>query len=284
MEPPSPAEWRHPLEWLELDAPQARDHPGLLAAIRRREVDGFTMSGVFSADECQQAVDVLARRRDEFPNAAIFGTMLGLPLAEIARLPSDGGGLERYFDVAERSRAFHVEAFGLDPLDRIREVLAPMADGMSIETPSRHGRKYATANVRWMEPGGGGLPAHVGNEFLMHEDESTDHLRSTTTTIDHYSWFMVLQPPSAGGALSLFDLLFDSDATELGAWGEAGRDDSYLEQIGCHKIYPAAGSLIVFCGGRRWHRVDPIEGDRARVTYGGFAGVGVDGDSIQFWF
>lgn len=281
---PSMDAWKHPLRWLEFDASSVGDHAGLLGSIRQREVDGLTLTGIFTEDQCSSAVRHLAARRDEHPHPAIFGTMLGLPLAELARSSAGAAGLPNYLDVAEQMREFHVEAFGQDPFDRIRQVLEPMADGLRIETPQEGSRRYASGNVRWMEPGGGGLPAHVGNEFLMHGDASTDFLRSTTVTKNHYSWFVVLQPPTDGGALSVFDLLDESDSAELESWGEQGRDDSALDLLACKKVSPPAGSLVIFGGGWRWHRVDRIGGDRPRCTYGGFAGRSVDGTSINFWF
>lgn len=275
---------REPLQWLEFDAGSTTDHPGLMAQIYRREVDGITVGGLFSEDECRHAVEVLAQRRDQHPSEAMFGTMLGMPIAELARVAPGVDDRGLYLDIAERSRAFHVEAFGRDPFDRVREVLAPMADGLAIDTPAEGGRQYASGNVRWMEPGGGGLPAHVGNEFQLHGDLTTSFLRSTTDTRDHYSWFVVLQAPSEGGALSVFDLLFEAETDHLEPWGDQGREDSFFDELPCRKVAPPAGSLVFFGGGWRWHRVDRIAGDRARVTYGGFAARSVDGSAVNFWF
>ncbi len=275
---------RQPLTWLEIEAGATDRHPGLMSAIRRREVDGITVSGLFGEDECRRAVEVLAARRDQCPSDAMFGTMLGMPLAELARVAPGVDDRTPYLDIAERSRAFLVEAFGRDPFDRVRDVLAPMAEGLALETPAENGRRYAAGNVRWMEPGGGGLPAHVGNEFQLHGDLSTTHLRSTTDTRDHYSWFVVLQTPTEGGALSVFDLLYESDTDHLESWGEQGRDDSFFDSFPCRRISPAAGSLVFFGGGWRWHRVDRVAGTRARVTYGGFAARSVDGQAVNFWF
>ena len=48
-------------------------------------------------------------------------------------------------------------------------------------------------------------------------------------------------------------------------------------------VDPNPGDLVVFGGGRRFHRVEPIGGETPRITYGGFAASSKDGDEVNCW-
>lgn len=272
-----------PLLWVDMGAEDVAAHPTALADIAARRLDGITIDGVFSADECLRAVARLERHRDEM-DPAFFGTMLGLSLADLAWVSDDLGDRTGYLDRAEASSARYVDAFGFDPFDRVAATLTPMSGGLKVSTPFEDGRPYPAANVRWMEPGGGGLPAHVGNEFQIQTNDSADHLRRVTRIRDHYSWFVVLQTPTAGGALSVFDLLFETHVASESQWGGTGRSDADFDQVPALKVWPKPGTLVMFGGGWRWHRVDKVGGSRARVTYGGFAGPSTDGRELHLWF
>lgn len=271
------------LTWIDLAVEDAVQHPTALADIAARRLDGITVSGVFTADESARAVERLERHRDDM-GPAIFGTMLGVSLADLHTLTDDPHDRSAYLDDAEHHRVRHREAFGFDPATCVAAALAPMASGLTVTTPTEGGRSYPAANLRWMEPGGGGLPAHVGNEFQLQKDPSTEHLRQVTRIRDHYSWFVVLQTPEVGGALSVFHRLYESHGPSDGEWGVTGRSDDQFDQIPAKRLLPEPGSLVIFGGGWRWHRVDRIGGGRPRVTYGGFAGPSTDGRELHLWF
>jgi hypothetical protein len=271
-----------PLRWLHVEAGVCAQLPGAVRDLCDQRLDGLTIEGVLTPAEVDRALPVLAAARDDARNDAMFGSMLGMPLAELARI-GDPTDRTPYLDVAERCRTVHEEAFGFDPRDRLAALLEPMASGWQITTPREHGRQYATGNVRWYEPGEGGLPAHAGNEFQMHGEQLFAGLRATTTTVDHLSWFIVLQDPDHGGALSVYDLVHGTyEPAE--AWQEHGRRDGDFDGHEVLRVAPDPGGMVIFGGGWRYHRVDPVEGRRPRITYGGFAGPGTDGNTLNLWF
>jgi len=272
-----------PLRWLDLDASETPAHPDLLRDLCARRLDGMTIHHVFTDVESARALPELERARNAEPTEAMFGTMLAMPLPDLLRAGYGAHESEVYFDAADRSRVACREAFGFDPDTRVVDVLTPMADGLAIRAPDEHGRRYNAGNVRWFEPGRGGLPAHAGNEFQMHTDAVFEHLRTTTRTTDHLSWFVVLQTPEVGGALTVYDLIFGEHAPQV-EWGEHGRDDADFAGCEALRVAPPAGSMVIFGGGWRYHRVDPIEGTMPRVTYGGFAGPSTDGTALHLWF
>ena len=265
------------LRWEAMAAVDTPNHAGLIDRLLDRESDGATISGVFTEHEAAAAVERLgAAPLLHFP----FGSLLGISLGMI---DSEEPDRSRYLDDAQSSRAVCEEAFGFDPHDRVASVMAPLAPGRSLVAVEENGRSYKAGHVRWWKPGGGGLPAHVGNEFHTNrEDTDLAHLATVARVEDHLSYFVVLQPPQGGGALSVYDQLWDEDR-ERGAWGFAERDDHDFDDVLARQFSPRAGDLVLFGGGWRWHRVDPVTGDTHRITYGGFCAPSLDGDAILFW-
>jgi hypothetical protein len=267
------------LDWQHIDAAATADHPTLIDDLLARRHDGITISGVFTQAEVTRAVADLAgtgpvRRQAE------LGSVLGMPIGQIG---PDSQDRTLFLDDTDQARALYRAAFGFDPHTRVADVLAPMAGGLPLVPPVEHGREYNPGQVRWFEPGCGGLRAHCGNEFRdILKSGAMSHLVSTTRVEDHLSYFVVLQTPEVGGSLSVFDLRLDDFAHEE-SWGTGRRDDSFIDDVPALTVDPEPGSLVLFGGGWRWHRIEPVEGTRPRVTYGGFCAPSVAGDAIHFW-
>lgn len=270
------------LRWIDTDRAGAADHGDLLGAVLRRELDGATVSDVVDAKTAARALQMLDARGPEM-SPVLFGRVLGRPLAE-HRSQGEDDSLDDYLRQAARCRQQYREAFGEDPHHRIGRVLRDLAGGADVRPPTRDGAEYNPGSVRWYEGGGGGLPAHVENEFEMHADASMAHLRQVVDTRDHLSFFVVLQRPTAGGALTLYDLVDGQPPPGLAPWVEDGRDDEPLEAYALASLDPPVGTLVVFGGGWRWHRVDPVNGPRPRVTYGAFLAPFRDGVGLAAWF
>lgn len=275
---PNPSE----LTWLTLDATDTPDHPDAVDDMFSQRLDGMTVTGAFPEAACARAAAELTAWKGE-ATETMFGSMLVMALADLERLTGDPHDRTPYLDQTERGRTLYREAFGFDPHERLREVVEPMAGGRPVLAPVECGRAYNPGNFRWFEPGGGGLPAHVGNEFEIHSGATGEHLRTLADTTNHLSYFVVVQAPDEGGALSVFDLLHGTELP-VAKWTDVGRDDRALDGHVALKVKPRAGDLLLFGGGWRWHRVEPVVGSRARMTYGGFASPSRDGKTVYFWF
>lgn len=265
------------LRWDTIDAARTSEHPGYLDELLSRRIDGVTITGVFTPEESAAVVDALG---DVDWTEIFFGGVIGMALGMIWPEEPDRS---RYLDETESSRKVIVDAFGFDPHQRLQEVLGPMAGGRDLVPPTEDGRPYNPGQLRLWKTGHRGLPAHVGNEFRRDlKDYAMKHMLTTTAVSDHLSYFVVLQPPDVGGALSVYDVVWEqNDASEDGRVDE--RDDSSFDDLPCLRLTPDAGDLILFGGGWRWHRVDPLTGERARVTYGGFCAPSLDGSAVHFW-
>ncbi|WCO65886.1 hypothetical protein PO878_15390 [Iamia majanohamensis] len=267
---------RAALRWETLHAARTSERPEGMADLIARRTDGFTVTGVFTEAECQAAIAEM-RRHEHLP--APFGSLLGMPLGRIG--PDESR--RAYLDDADRCRTIYERAFGVDPHTRVADALGPMAT-VPLVAPSEDGRRYSAGHVRFWEPGQGGLPAHAGNEFRDQlKDGAMRHLLTTTQVTDHMSYFVVLQRAARGGTLSVYDLVWDDVQETDQPWEDGTRDDSWFAEVPRLRLDPGPGDLIVFGGGWRWHRVDPLAGRRQRVSYGGFCGPSQDGSELHFW-
>lgn len=265
------------LRWPTIPAASTTEHPGGLDALLDRTLDGMIVSGVMSTAEIERGLEALEQDQ-KIPRP--FGELLGMALGMSGSTPDERVA---YHDDVDRARRRYREAFGFDPHERLAEVLAPMASGLPLVAPLEDGRPYNPGHLRWWTPGGPGLPAHAGNEFRRHlEHGAMKHLLTITRVQHHLSYFVVLEPPDSGGELRVYDLTWETDQG-LDDWADALRDDARMDSVPSVLFAPSAGDLVIFGGGWRWHRVDPLTGDRRRVTYGGFAAPALDGSEIHFW-
>jgi hapalindole-type alkaloid chlorinase len=242
------------------------------------EFDGLLVKEVFPRDAVERAV------RDLEPFLAtgtpvVFGTVLGRPLYQGGASSTS----QAHLDDAERTRPIYRELLGFDPHERLAQVLEPALGGLQWSIPAEDGQLYNPGNIRCMEPGSGGLPAHAGNQFLSSQDEGpARYLMTATRAMDHMSYFVVLQRPEAGGGLSVFERLWEGPSETAGEVIPL-EDNHEWDSVPSIRLTPGSGDLILFNAGRRWHRVEEIEGALPRITYGGFAAPSQDGTELHCW-
>ncbi|PCH95437.1 MAG: hypothetical protein COB85_04585 [Bacteroidetes bacterium] len=111
--------------------------------------------------------------------------------------------------------------------------------------------------------------------------------RDTVKLEDQLSYFIVLQEPNSGGELVLYDLLYKDTPDHLiedsAFFNIPDERDRALEAYDNMIIKPKAGDMIIFDGGRIWHKVSEIEGALDRITIGGFMAFSNNDKSIYYW-
>ena len=128
----------------------------------------------------------------------------------------------------------------------------------------------------------------MGNDFVL-----LPQARRLADTLDircQLSWFIPLQTAEEGGELELYGLDFEDTRPlrEERPPGSDGMDElsglTFLVELAdSMRVDPAAGDLVLFDGGRWYHRVRPVRGHRPRITLGGFLAFSRDGEELFFW-
>jgi hypothetical protein len=165
---------------------------------------------------------------------------------------------------------------------RVDSLFASMSGGRTVELPpgDQPGTHYAPSTIRHLPPGTE-IPVHVGNYFRS--TPAYRHLGTLVDLADQLSWFVTLQTPTAGGALVVFDAEYGKDEAPPMRRADRADWDVLGDRWSSRPFRPEAGDLLVFNGGRYYHRVSRIDGPRARWTIGGFAGFSPDGNALRYW-
>lgn len=269
-----------PRPWEQIARADVADHPRTIDDILDRRLDGVTVTSVFSPDEVERAVAAVADTeplRRVFPN----GSVLGMPIGHIGPESQDR---TEFFAAAEESRELYRVAFGFDPHDRVAAAVAPLAGGRQLQQPCEAGHEYIPGHLRWLDPEAAGLRAHADGEFgreMRHGSMSC--LDSTTEIVGHLSYFVVMQRPASGGTLTVYDEAWDPDDQDVPHFDSGNRPDGWAEALPSITVDPGPGDMVVFGGGWRWHRIEPIGGPLHRITYGGFVAPSRTGRELHFW-
>lgn len=262
-------------EWLDIPVEHVSDHPDVIERIYAADLDGVSIRGVFSPQEVEAAVQRLQVFSDEFRD---HGTtiMFGTALVGAADDRSD------YFAGAPTINDRIDGIFDRDFTRRVAGVLSALGGGRPALVPVESGQSYVPATVRTLPPGRGVMHAHTANEFC-NSWGSYDHLREIAVMWNSLSYFVVAQAPDSGGNLVLYDLMWDDTPGDVLEASMGPERDAMLERFGTVATDLAEGDMILFTGGRIWHRVEPVEGQRERVTIGGFAALSRDDEHVYFW-
>ena len=163
------------------------------------------------------------------------------------------------------------------PLAEIERVCGQLSGGRPVERAHLLDRDYGPATVRHL-PVGCHIPVHCGQFFM--ESSGYHELMSQLDTTSQLSWFVPLQTPASGGELLVYDLRWeDRDVPRVGPM----YDPTPIEARPHVAVSPPVGSLLLFDGGRWFHKVSHVQGSQDRWTVGGFLGFTRDMGRIVYW-
>ncbi len=137
----------------------------------------------------------------------------------------------------------------------------------------------------------GSICIHCGNFFQSFFNDFFAPLKDEINFTNQMSYFFVLQKPTAGGELQVFDFEWEDgqDKPDNGDDKEIILKDgsSYFidddENAHYVDLSPEPGDMVVFQGGALWHRVKKVLGNNPRITFGGFFSFSRDMSSIHVW-
>jgi hapalindole-type alkaloid chlorinase len=273
------------IRFVEIDADELAAHPDALMDMHARKYQGLHIRGVFDAETMQSVASSLDDAGRYFSGDAAR-QFLAAATTETRGMIILGDSISRktaqYFD--------HAATF-CDGCDRIfgatnwRERIHAMFTSVAGERPvavarARDGRSYGTATIRLLEPGCD-LLVHCGNYFYTWD--SYAELQPLLDTSQQLSFFVVLRAPEAGGELAVFDADYTRDDyprdEATGMWDGDAIERDFPATI----VRPEVGDMILFDGGRYFHRIRTVEGQRSRLTLGGFLAFSVDHRRVLHW-
>ena len=135
------------------------------------------------------------------------------------------------------------------------------------------------------------MSVHCGNYFGQTFERFYEDLTKKVAVENQMSFFIMLQEPDAGGELSLFNFRWKKGQTK----DSPSEDNEIIQPDGSRmdvnnnsnitkdKIDPKKGDMILFQGGNIWHKVETIQGQKPRITFGGFIGISVNKDKFYYW-
>lgn len=264
----------------EIDAAEAGRHGETLEALFRGLCGGVIVRDVFPAPAMNELAARLERREPRFPetsfppefHAHFLGACLDLAAPDLAA----------YFAVAERfERALAAAFAGIGDFGReVERVLGALGGGARVEVPrGPRGAAYTSVTVRRLETGGF-IPPHCEHEQATRPPYRD--LRERIRPDRMASYYVMIQPPEAGGELCVSTLRFSEiDASRI----ENGRTrvGDLVQSLPSLALAPRAGDMVIIDGGARFHWVAPCRGARLRWTIGGFVSPARAGDSLLIW-
>ena len=168
-------------------------------------------------------------------------------------------------------------------LDHLADLFSELGGGLPAAPPPY--LDHASSSTRWLpfnyralDPGVQ-IYSHHDNHYRLpiYQGLGNEYDRSSAL-----SWFLTLQAPDAGGALTIY-----------GLWGSDPNPPMlptrFMDTEALEKEYHRVsldlqeGDLVIFNAGRNVHRVTPVEGTHPRFTLGGFMTLSTQRDRIGFW-
>ncbi|MEC7986421.1 MAG: hypothetical protein VX278_14745 [Myxococcota bacterium] len=257
------------------------------AQIYDGELDVLIIQDVFSKDHLADVVRILDRnddllwsKQESQKHHRKQNSIFGVGIAPNGVEPH-GPSPEKYLESAKRFRKEVRAVFGdaVDPIERIQQTLSSIAGGKNTRVPiGKDGRLYSPFTIRSIPPGKQ-FDLHTGNFFYA--TAAYDALRDQLDTTDQISFFTPLRRAEGGGELEIFNLRWGDQKTpskhkKILSEVVESEFSSYLYDLD-------EGEMIVFDGGRLYHRVNPVLGERHRFTLGGFAAMSDTHEEVLYW-
>lgn len=283
---------------MEFKKVDVSDSNGLKLAIKQLKTGaeiGFHIEGVFSQEEVDSVVKAynqLENSQKSFANEAL--ALFPPSFAQIDQnVRANKATLKQYFKDNDQFWAKFKDNFGVDFIGRIQKVLSTCNNNNEASVPKGIDNMgiYNAATFKEMFPigKGGELKAHCGNYFHEEFKVFYQHLSEVSQVYDQVSYFTMLDPSDVGGELIVYDLYWENvkirQKNDTTLVDENGNELDLLDenQVTRIKLKPGPGDMILFSGGKIWHKIEHVTGRSRRLTLGGFVSFSKSDDRIFFW-
>lgn len=274
------------IRWAEFRPGANNNFENAIEDICNDQLDAIVLRQAFPADAADAALHTInhdtklpwLRPNSTGPSADI--RVLGVAATRSFDTPG-GPSVDNYFDNVDRYESVTEGLFGTDfGVSRYLEQLLGRAAGKRpVERLVNVDRRsFAACTVRSL---------HEGQGIVLHNDHGhvdlpvyADVISSLDTSMT-LSFFALLQAPESGGRLIVYGVTHSDPVPRLA--------NGYPDSAAIQSRYKfeafelCARDAIIFGAGKFYHRVEPVEGPRPRVTLGGFLAFSRNRQKVFYW-
>lgn len=277
---------------LDIDFSELENYSDGIDKLQNGGHHGFIIRNVFSQDEVNSIVASYTKIPEGELNEVNSGMIIyPAPFSLIDQNSENSKDkLNEYYRGTEVFWNNFSGQFGVDFVGRCKETISKIAGGRTAEIPIGEDGigSYHPATFKHLVPGKGEFKAHCGNYFHKEFPTFYAHMKAISTIRNQMSYFVMLKPSESGGELTLYDVSWEQ--AEIRQTGDTvleapdGKLYDLLDTKNVKRDYlrPNPGDMIVFSGGRIWHKVEVAKGSE-RYTIGGFMSISKDDQSIYLW-
>jgi len=260
-----------------IPAADAALHPGLVRRLRREEIEGIIITGVYDGEQCARI-----RTRLEDGRHGLVRTPFPPPFRSFflgMNLNLTPPDLHAYFQAAPvfRDRLARLFADTLDLETRVSGLLSVLDQGRRYGAAPGfpNGPDHMFTTLRAHMPGGF-IPQHFDNEQSYRDSY---RLIMPQAVSDLYSFVLAFSRAEDGGALEVFNLRHGGRRFRM-VDGEEDASRLNVEGVESIRFRLAPGEMIILNSGRYLHRVTPVIGDTIRWTACSFMAESRTGDTM----
>ncbi len=273
------------LRFLDIHVSEVKNYPNALHEIAfDRKFEGIIIRQVFTEELMKRVVERLENNEGDM-NSIWISKMAKESCAKAPYMYGQSiigsePDLKKYYACSSAFRQGCRILFQGHPdfEEKVESVFYNLSDGRPIQIPtSLEGDTYTPATIRVL-PDNHEIDLHVGNDFPDFPESS--HLKTLINVTDQLSYFIPMSLPKAGGELIVYNLECQTNDEIIAAYH---LDDSIMDKYESIVLKPNLGDMVLFDGGRYYHRVTPIVGDNPRRTIGGFLAFSSQEDRVYYW-
>ncbi len=276
----------------DVDASDLSAYADGIDRLQNETLDGFIIRNVLNREQLDKIIEAHDKLGPETKYQSDTGMVFyPVPFSKIDQ-SSEGAQeeLKKYFLEYEQIWKDFPTQFGVDFAGIVQGVLAKISSGRGVEAPIgiNNVGKYSTAGLKHLIPGEGHFKAHCGNLFHKEFPTFYTHMNEISTVENQMSYFVMIDKPKKGGELTLYDVLWtEAEIRMKGDTVLKGKDGKLYDlenqkEVRRQYLDPGPGDMIVFSGGRIWHKVELVEYTR-RLTCGGFVSLSKDDTKLYTW-
>ena len=249
--------------WVTADTESLYEHSNACEQICKGNLGGVLIKQVFSKEEIENARTKIKAKQNKTNTTNSWETT-GISLTNV------DGDIERYFKESFIFSLQLKDIFANNFETRLLSIFNSISGSQKLELAKTNDEnKFIPGQIRILYPKKGGYKAH--NEYeLFKYYKLHEHLKPIVKEFEILSYFLVIDKPKIGGELILYDFLHEQTTSGMRKNFYTNQLDAYLGNFRKQYINPDIGDMVIFNGGRIWHKVADFDGDKNRITVGGF--------------